>query len=590
MSWGQLDPYAIVVRTPAGRCTLLGLAAVQHLQRMTTALPGPSLRRSSPAYRTTSLVGVGLRTFLAGRIRLLSDIEHWRVNSAGIQLAQLRRLLHDAQNTVFGKSHDFAKLAQLPQEQLLAAYRQAVPVADWYAFKDMIARMREGGEPDVLWHGRVDDFAQTSGTTAGDKFIPVSKQMLTSNFHASLDIFAHAHRFGVSLPQLMAGKSVFLGGTTKLDTNQHGVRTGDLSGIVTPLIRWPLTNIYLPGADIALMDHWPTKIEAMAKRCMHEDVRMVSGMCSWQLVLFEKVMQLAREQGKAVRTLRDVWPNMQLLVHGGVKYSPFDQRMRQVWSGDPAGEDFPSRLELYPASEGFVALQDTAGDNGLRLLTDIGNFYEFVPLESINDANPPAHACWEVEKGQKYVVTMTTCAGLWRYVLGDVVVFDNVPDKPHYLGGGGGDGPCRLRIVGRHRHFVNAFGENLIVEHIENAVAEASRQAALVVGEFTAAPVYPADGRRAGLELVVELHGASDATRLAHFAQAFDDSLKKQNIDYTTKRTDSLGMAPPTITSVAAGTFHAWMESRGKLGGQNKCPRCANHRDYVDGVRTFIAK
>lgn len=547
---------------------------------------GPSVRRSSPRYRATSLVGAGLRAYLAGRIRQLSDIEHWQVNSAGIQLAQLRNLLRSAQGTVFGKQHDFAKLAQLPQHELLAAYRKAVPIADWYASKDMIARMREGGEPDVLWPGKVMDFAQTSGTTAGDKFIPVSQQMLHSNFRASLDIFGHASRFGVSLPQLMTGKSVFLGGTTKLDTNQHGVRTGDLSGIVTPLIRWPLTQIYLPGAEIALMNHWPTKIEAMAKRCLDEDVRMVSGMCSWELVLFEKVVQLAREQGRKVNTLRDVWPNMQLLVHGGVKYAPFDQRMRQMWSGDPDGEDFPARVELYPASEGFVAIQDTKGDPGLRLLTDIYNFYEFVPLEQINDANPPAFACWEVEKGQKYVVTMSTCAGMWRYVLGDVVVFDTVPDKPLYLGGGGGDGPCRLRIVGRHRHFINAFGENLIVEHIENAVEQAARGTGVIVGEFTAGPVYPGEGRRAGLELVVEVQPGTDAGTLARFAQAFDASLKAQNIDYTTKRTDSLGMQEPTITPVPFGAFHQWMERRGKLGGQNKCPRCANHRDYVEGVRS----
>jgi hypothetical protein len=532
----------------------------------------------------TSFVGLGMRAYIAGRIRQLGDIEHWKVNSAGIQLAQLRMLLRAAKATVFGKQHDFAKLAELPQHELLAAYRAAVPIADWYASKDLIARMREGGEPDVLWPGKVQDFAQTSGTTAGDKYIPVSKQMLTSNFRASLDIFGHASRFGVSLSGLLAGKSVFLGGTTKMDVNQHGVRTGDLSGIVTPLIRWPLTQIYLPGPDIALMSHWPSKIEAMAKRCLDEDVRMVSGMCSWELVLFEKVVQLAREQGRKVNTLRDVWPNMQLLVHGGVKYAPFDPRMRQMWSGAVDGEDFPARVELYPASEGFIAMQDVKGDPGLRLLTDIFNFYEFVPLEQIDQPNPPAFACWEVEKGQKYVVIMSTCAGMWRYVLGDVVVFDNVPDKPLYLGGGGGDGPCRLRIVGRHRHFINAFGENLIVEHIENAVADAARASGVVIGEFTASPVYPGEGRRAGLELVVETRDGGD---LAKFTVAFDNSLKTQNVDYTTKRTDGFGMQEPTITPVAFGTFHKWMESRGKLGGQNKCPRCANHRDYVDGVRTF---
>jgi len=542
---------------------------------------------SNPPYRWTSLVGVGLRAYLAGRVRRLSNERHWQLNAAGIQLSQLRSLLRSAAATDFGRAHGFARLAGLPSREMLAAYRQTLPVADWYAFKDRIARMREGAEPDVLWPGLVRNFAQTSGTTAGDKFIPVSDQMLRSNFLASLDIFAHLIRFGVSMPRMLAGKVLFLGGSTDLSTSPQGIRTGDLSGIVTPLIRWPLTSIYTPGADVALMSHWPSKIEAMAKRCLDQDIRMVTGMCSWGLVLFERVMQLAREQGRTVRTIRDVWPNFSVFVHGGVRYAPFDPKMRLAFSGAADGPDLPTRLELYPASEGFIALQDRRSDPGLRLLTDIHNFCEFVPLESINDPNPPAFMCHEVEKGQKYVVTLSTCAGLWRYVLGDVVEFDTICDRPESLGGGGGDGPPRLRIVGRHRHFINVFGENLIVEHIENAVATAASRVGLTVGEFTAAPVYPREGVRAGLELAVEIEGQTLAPpQVVALATAFDEALKAQNIDYTTKRTDSLGMAPPTVTPLPPGTFHRWMESKGKLGGQHKCPRCANHRDIVDQVRT----
>jgi hypothetical protein len=530
----------------------------------------------------TSIVGAGLSVALHRRARVLSDTRHWQRNSAGIQRSQLRQLLRQASGTVFGREHGFAKIAELDNSEIVEAYRKSVPVQDWYAFKDHIARMREGGEPDVLWPGLVRDFAQTSGTTAGDKFIPVSKLMLRSNLLASLDIFANLKRFGMSLPSMLSGKSLFLGGSTDLTANDKGVRTGDLSGIVTPLIKWPLSEIYLPGPQIALMSHWPSKIEAMAKRCLSEDVRMVSGMCSWGLVLMERVMQMAREQGRSVATIKDVWPNFNVFVHGGVKYAPFDPKMRQMYSGSSEGADIPYRLELYPASEGFVAIQDTRGDPGLRLNADQYNFFEFVPLEAINDHNPPAFTCEAVEKGQRYVVVMSTCAGLWRYVLGDVVEFDTVPDKLPSAGGGGGNGPCRMRIVGRHRHFINAFGENLIVEHIENAVADASRAAQVVVGEFTAAPVYPQNGNRAGLELVVE---GLPTGAVALFGRAFDESLKRQNVDYTTKRTDGLGMVEPTITPVAPGTFHRWLESRGKLGGQHKCPRCANGRELIEQVR-----
>ena len=543
---------------------------------------------TSPPLRPTSLIGLSVRTFLGPRRRLLSNTRHWTRNSAGIQRSQLRQLLAAAANTEFGKAHDFAKLAALDNDKLLPAYRAAVPVADWYIYKDLIARMREGAEPDLLWPGLVRDFAQTSGTTAGDKFIPVSGEMLRSNYRASLDIFAHLSRFGASLTRLLGGKCLFLGGSTDLSTSPRGVRTGDLSGIVTPLIRWPITAINLPAPEIALMSRWPEKIEAMAKTCLDEDVRIISGMPSWALVLFDRVMTMARERGNPGATIRDVWPNLSTFIHGGVKFTPFEPRVRQVYSGSPDGADMPYRIELYPASEGFIAIQDTRGDPGLRLLVDGGNFFEFVPLEEIDLKNPRAFACDEVEKGQKYVVVLSTCAGLWRYILGDVVEFDTIPAR---FGSETGEGPCRLRIVGRHRHFINAFGENLIVEHVENAVARAARATGVVVGEFTAAPVYPREGARAGLELAVEIQSlpgaASGPPALDSFRDLFDAALKEQNVDYTTKRTDNLGMAPPTITPLAAGTIHRWMESRGKLGGQHKCPRCANGREILDQVVAF---
>jgi len=538
------------------------------------------------ALSLTGLVGAGVSAWLSGRRRLLSDERHWRRNAAGIQLAQLRNLLRAGVATRFGRRHDFARLLECSNAELLASYRKAVPVADWLAFRESVALMREGAEPDVLWPGLVKDFAQTSGTTAGDKYIPVSRAMLRSNFLASLDIFANLSRFGVSLTRLLSGRSLFLGGSTDLSTSDKGIRTGDLSGIVTPLIRWPMTRIALPGPEIALLSHWPTKIDAMARRCIDEDVRMISGMPSWALVLFERMRQLAHEQGRRAQTLADLWPNLHVFVHGGVRYAPFEPRVRQMFSGSLDGADIPVRLELYPASEGFVAMQDRPGDPGLRLISDQYNFFEFVPLESIDDPAAPAFACDEVEKGQRYVVVLSTCAGLWRYVLGDVVEFDTICDRPewHARGQGGGDGPPRLRIVGRHRHFINAFGENLIVEHIENAVASAAREAGVIAGEFTAAPVYPGEGRRAGLELAIELAvcGPDVVDRLR---DAFDRALKLQNVDYTTKRTDGLGMVEPTITPLPPGAFHAWLASRGKLGGQHKCPRCANHREIIDAVK-----
>ncbi len=526
---------------------------------------------SAPA----ALVGVGLRALLARRINSLSDAKRWSRLAVDAQRDQLRWLLDRAAHTEFGRDHDFPRLAHAESADLISAFRAAVPIHNYDDLFPQLRRMRENAERDVLWPGVIYDWAQTSGTTSGDKFIPVSEDMLKHNYRAALDVYAHATRFGLSLPRIFAGKILFLGGSTDLTTNEHGIRTGDLSGLATRLIRWPISSVVLPSKKTALLGHWPTKIERMAAECVNADIRWISGMPSWGIVLFERVMELAREQGRQVNCLRDLWPNLQIFVHGGVNFTPFERRIREVWSGDPDGPDIPTRLEVYPASEGFIAIQDTPGDPGLRLNVDHHVFYEFVPIEEIHAPSPTAHACWEVEKGQRYVVVMTTCAGLWRYIIGDVVEFDSIPPA----------GPPRLRIVGRHRLFINAFGENLIVEHIENAVASASEQLEITVGEFTAAPIYPGsplNNGRSGLQLAIEWEG--DQSRIHEFADALDKAIKHQNVDYTTKRTDNLGMAPPLITPLPIGAFHKWMESRGKLGGQHKCPRCANNRDIIDDV------
>ncbi|KAA0212691.1 MAG: hypothetical protein DYG94_13995 [Leptolyngbya sp. PLA3] len=551
-------------------------------------------------WRWTAAVGAVLAARVASRAHKLGDEKWWRQNTARIQAEQLRHLLLRAEATEYGRQHDFSRIAAISDaRQMIAAYRAAVPVSDWYAFRETIARMREHGESNVLWPGKVRDFAQTSGTTAGDKFIPVSQAMLHSNYRASLDIFAYMIRRGMSLPTICSGRCLFLGGSSDLKENAHGVRTGDLSGIVTPLIRWPISAIYSPGPRVALMSDWPAKIEAMAKLTIDQDIRMISGMPSWALVLMMRVLEMARGLGRKADCIHDVWPHLEIFVHGGVNYAPFKSRVSEIVTGDK-NRDLPHRHELYPASEAFVAMQDRAHEPGLRLCSDIGNFVEFVPLSHIDDPSPPAFTCDQVERGQRYVVVLSTCAGLWRYILGDVVEFDDIPDS---LDDQPGTGPSRMRIVGRHRHFINAFGENLIVEHIEHAVTEAARVTGIEVGEFTSAPVYPGPGRRAGLELAIEMPSLTGAARLsepgavpsaarapcpgdalAAFADAFDKALKSQNVDYTTKRTADLGMAPPTVTPLPAGAFHRWMEGREKLGGQHKCPRCANHRELIEAV------
>lgn len=552
------------------------------------ATPAAPLHAKPPRGKNawTAVIGSALRLYLRRRTKKLGDLNHWANHTQAIQRKQLRDLLAAAKNTHIGREAGFAKLLARDDAELHAAYRDALPVADYERYRPRLAQMREHAVPDLLWPGVVYDWAQTSGTTGGEKYIPVSKAMMASNKRAAFDIFAHAARAGVPLERLFGGRMLFLGGTTKTTVNEHGVRTGDLSGLVTPLINWPLSEVYTPGPDIALESHWPTKIQKIVERCSSEDVRFVSGMASWSLLLFEQLLEHARSNGliKQNQFIRDLWPNLTTFVHGGVRSPPFDPRVRHAWSGSAnvnnPDADLPHRIEVYPASEGFIAVQDTAGDPGLRLHGDIGVFYEFIPAEQIDPDKPDdwdrggfeTFDATQVEKGQRYVVCMTTCAGLWRYVIGDVVMFDTIPPE----------GPARLRIVGRHRHFINAFGENLIVEEIENAAVAARDRSALDIGEFTAAPVYPAGETRAGLELVVEL--AEPGADVGQFRDAFDHALKEHNVDYTTKRSSN-AMSAPTITPVPMGSFARWMDSRGKLGGQNKVPRCANHRDFVEGIR-----
>ncbi|MEQ9095929.1 MAG: GH3 auxin-responsive promoter family protein [Phycisphaerales bacterium] len=524
--------------------------------------------------RWTSLIGAGLHARVAGRARTLRNHAYWTANTAFIQRAQLRSLLEQARDTAFGREYGFASVLKAGDADIAAEYRKAVPARDYVAFLPYVKRMVEDAEPDVLWPGLVKQFCQTSGTTAGDKRIPISDAMMKSNFKASLDIFSHAVNWGVSLPKLFGGRALFLGGSSALDRQENGILVGDLSGIATQQIRWPLSAIYSPGREIALMDHWPSKLDAMAELTSTQDIRMISGMPSWTVALMEKVLA---KTGKA--RIDQVWPNLTLFTHGGVRYDPFEPTVRRLFTG---GErDIPVRLELYPASEGFIAVQDEYQQPGMRLNADHGIFYEFVPLEEIDKEDAPAFCADEAEPGQRYVVVMSTCAGLWRYVIGDVVVFESVPNR---IGWGGGTGPARLRIVGRHKLFINAFGENIIVENIETAVARAARESGVEVGEFTASPVYPGEGVRSGLQLAVEVVGQRDPSAMGRFAEVFDATLQSEVVDYRVKRTDSLGMAPPVVTPLEPGAIHDWMQSRGKLGGQHKVPRCANHREFMDAL------
>ena len=466
-------------------------------------------------------------------------------------------LVSRGRDTWFGREHGFASI------RTHAEFVKAVPIRDFVAQLDMFRRI-EAGEADVSWPGRVRYFAQTSGTTAGDKYIPVTREMMRSNSRAALRIFAYYSRWpAADAGGLFSGKLLFLGGSTALTRTESGALIGDLSGIATRSIFWPITRYYEPGTKLALLGAWEEKVQRVAERVARRDVRFVTGMPSWVKILFERICRI-RGVDRAGGMSR-VWPNMQLFVHGGVNFAPFRQSFREFF----APEHTLEFLEVYPASEGFVAIQAQGNDPGMEMLTDNGLFYEFVPLSEWGRPDAPRLTIDQVDLDVPYSLVLSTCAGLWAYDLGDVVRFTSLR-------------PARIVFAGRNKHFINAFGENIIGEQVSAALAAAADAGNAEVAEFTAAPLYPDHQRRCGAHQYVVEFNRPPQGGLEAFAADIDKELLRLNHDYSVKRAGDLGMTGVEVTEVPKGTFYEWMKSRGKLGGQHKVPVCANDRRHVD--------
>jgi hypothetical protein len=501
-----------------------------------------------------SVLGAALSIYLRRTNRRLRRAagEPWTA-----QQEVFRWLIAKAAKTWFGRRHSFASIRSH------ADFVKAVPIGDYVARLEMFRRI-ESGEQDVSWPGRVRYFAQTSGTTAGDKHIPVTREMMRANSRAALRIFAYySRRPGASLSRLFSGKLLFLGGSTALTRTESGAMIGDLSGIATRSIFWPVSRYYEPGGDLALLDRWEEKVQRVAERVAWRDVRFVTGMPSWVKILFDRICELRGSD--PVGGMSRVWPNMRLFVHGGVNFAPYRQSFGRFFRP----EHKLDYLEVYPASEGFVAIQAEDGDGGMEMQTDNGLFYEFVPLSQWGADDAPRLTIDQVEPEVPYSLVLSTCAGLWAYDLGDVVRFISLR-------------PPRIVVVGRNKHFINAFGENIIGEQVSAAVTAAAKAAAAEVAGFTAAPIYPDSQRRAGAHQYVVEFDTPPGAGLDGFAAAIDAELIRLNHDYSVKRSGDLGMTAVEITEVPKGTFYEWMKSRGKLGGQHKVPICANDRRYVD--------
>ncbi|MGH7386632.1 MAG: hypothetical protein ACREKG_15750, partial [Candidatus Rokuibacteriota bacterium] len=397
---------------------------------------------------------------------------------------------------------------------------------------------------------------KTSGTTAGDKLIPVTPEAFVAHRRGGWDALLRATEL-VGGRTLMDGPMLFLGGSTSVRPLAGGGRVGDLSGLVASRLPWAFRGRYSPGAACAAIPDWEERLDASAALASKQDIRLLSGMPSWLIILFERVVRHAESDGRRFRTLGQLWPHLRVLVHGGVAFAPYAGVLEE-WLGRRI-----ARVEVYPASEGFVAVQ-TEAVGGLTLMLDYGIFYEFVPVEDLGVAAPRRHTVAEVDLGRPYAVVMSTPAGLWSYALGDTVRFT-------------ARDPLRLVITGRTRHYVNAFGENVIVEEVERALVRACRRTEAEVVEFTVAPRVPSAAEpRGGHEWLVEFRVSP--TEPHDFARILDEALTAVNTDYRTKRSGSVGMLPPIVTALAPGTFHRWMRKAGRLGDQHKVARATNDR------------
>jgi hypothetical protein len=472
-----------------------------------------------------------------------------------------RDLIAKGEATRFGRDHGFAQLNTIHD------FQRAVPLRRYDDFWKQYWKPAFPRVENVTWPGLVPYFAVSSGTTSGaSKYIPVTPEMNRANARAGLDLLSH-HVTARPQSRVFAGKSFMLGGSTDLVREADGVWSGDLSGIAVKRLPWWAKGFAFPPLEIALLSDWEQKLTRLAELSAKTDIRILTGTPSWLLILFDK---LSANAGRKV-TARDVYPRLDLLIHGGVNFKPYRPRFEEFLSG---GAEL---REVYPASEGFIALQDERPEDGLRLLLDNGIFFEFVPLDEMDSPNPARHWIANVEPGVNYAVVMSTCAGLWSYAIGDTVRF--VSTKPH-----------RILITGRTSYSMSAFGEHLIGEEVEDAVAAAALAIGATVTDFSMGAVFPkGDGDLGGHLYVVEFAQTPPPSAVAAFAADIDQTLRRRNDDYRAHRAEGFGMKAPDVRAVPPGTFAAWMKKRGRLGGQNKVPRIINDQTLFADLCAFSA-
>lgn len=481
----------------------------------------------------------------------LKEIDLYTTQSEKIQDNVFHRLIREASNTEWGKKYGYESITNYEE------YKNRVPIQTYDDLKPYVERLR-AGENNLLWHSKIRWFAKSSGTTNDkSKFLPVSREALQDiHYRGGKDSAALYFRMNPE-SHFFSGKGLILGGSHSPNLNQKYTLVGDLSAILIQNVS-PLINlIRVPSKKIALMSEWESKIEQIARNTVNINVTNLSGVPSWMLVVIKRILEL-----KGKEHLEDVWPNLEVFFHGGVSFVPYREQYRQIITSDKM-----HYVETYNASEGFFGVQNDFSDPAMLLMIDYGIFYEFMPLDEMDKEYPKTFCLEEIELNKNYALIISTSCGLWRYMIGDTVQFTS----KH---------PYKFVITGRTKHFINAFGEELIIDNAEKGLAKACKETGAQVSEYSAAPVFMDENAKCRHQWLIEFAKRPDS--IEHFAEVLDKFLKEVNSDYEAKRYKDIALQPLEVIPARANLFHDWLKQKGKLGGQHKVPRLSNNRDYIE--------
>jgi len=464
----------------------------------------------------------------------------------------LKELIHLAKNTEFGKKYHFHQITDY------TSFQKHVPIHTYEDLEADILKMKAGAK-NILWPGKIAMFAKSSGTSnAKSKYIPLSKVSLQENHFKGGKNILHIYSYKFPDKNIFTAKNLSVSGSFEEDKS---MQIGDLSAILVKNLPPWVQLKRLPSKRLALLSNWEEKIEKISNEIQEEDIASLSGVPSWNLILLQKTLQ---KSGK--NKLQEIWPNFQLFMHGGVNFTPYKKSFRDIIGS----QDFVF-METYNASEGFFAIQDNFDEeeNGMLLLTNHAVFYEFLPLNDLNNKAAIPLQLNEVELGVNYALIITTKSGLWRYMIGDTIQFTSL-------------NPFRIKITGRTKYFINIFGEELIEDNVNRALDTVCEKLDCVVAEYTVGPIFPNAKGQGAHEWIIEF--IKKPEDMLFFTQLLDEELQRVNSDYEAKRTGDLALQFPCVHAVEKGTFYQWLKQKNKLGGQHKVPRLQNHRKVIDEI------